>query len=113
MEESKQALGLYLLVCGAAPAKTVIEKYALGDAWRYIAASAETIRPEAYIASQIACIKERAETVTNTANPVIQSLATIQAYSLGDALYTTFPNLRELYATAVQQTVRPLFLQKK
>ncbi len=108
-EESRQALGLYLLLCGVAPAQAVIDKYGLADKWSHIAETTESISSQDYITSQLACIKERAETATNAKEPLVRTLAAIQAYSLGNALYLTFPNQKELYATEIQQIIKPLF----
>ncbi len=108
-EESRQALGLYLLLCGMAPAQAVIEKYDLADKWSHIAETTESISSQDYITTQLACVKERAETATNTKEPLVRTLAAIQAYSLGNALYLTFPNQKELYATEIQQIIKPLF----
>ncbi len=113
LEESRQSLGLYLLFCGTAPAQAIVEKYSLSSKWPAIAESAESMSPSNYIAIQLACVKERAETASNAKAPLVRTLATIQAYSLGNALYFTFPNQKELYATEIQQIVKPLFLQNK
>ncbi len=109
LEESRQALGLYLLLCGVAPAQIVIKKYSLADKWSHIVETTESISSQDYITAQLACIKERAETATNANEPLIRTLAAIQAYSLGNALYLTFPNQKELYATEIQQIIKPLF----
>ena len=112
-EESLQALGLYLLLCGTAPAQAIIEKYRLSDKWAAITETAESMSPENYVAIQLSCIKERAETASNAKEPLVRTLAAIQAYSLGNALYLTFPHQKELYATEIQQIIKPLFSQNK
>ena len=112
-EESRQALGLYLLLCGTAPAQAIIEKYGLSDKWAAITESAESMSPDKYVAIQLSCIKERAETASNAKEPLVRTLAAIQAYSLGNALYLTFPHQKELYATEIQQIIKPLFSQNK
>ena len=108
-EESRQALGLYLLLCGIAPAKAIIEKYNLSENWPAITETADSMSPSNYIATQLACVKERAEIAANSKEPLLRTLAAIQAYSLGNALYLTFPNQKELYATEIQQIIKPLF----
>ncbi|MBR4418318.1 MAG: hypothetical protein IKS67_16175, partial [Victivallales bacterium] len=108
-EESRQALGLYLLLCGIAPAKAIIEKYNLSENWPAITEAADSMSPSNYIATQLACVKERAEIAANSKEPLLRTLAAIQAYSLGNALYLTFPNQKELYATEIQQIIKPLF----
>ena len=112
LEESRQALGLYLLLFGMAPAKTIIEKYNLSENWPAITEASDSISPSNYIAIQLACVKERAEIASNAKEPLVRTLATIQAYSLGNALYLTFPNQKDLYATENQQIIKPLFSQK-
>ena len=112
-EESRQALGLYLLLCGTAPVQAIIEKYRLSDKWAAITETAESMSPENYVAIQLSCIKERAETASNAKEPLVRTLAAIQAYSLGNALYLTFPHQKELYATEIQQIIKPLFSQNK
>ncbi len=113
LEESRQALGLYLLLFGMAPAKAIIEKYNLSENWPAITEAADSMSPSNYIATQLACVKERAETASNAKEPLVKTLAAIQAYSLGNALYLTFPNQKELYATEIQQIIKPLFSQNK
>ena len=108
-EESRQALGLYLLLCGEASAQAVVEKYNLSDKWPHIAEATDSISSQDYITTQLACVKERAETASNAKEPLVRTLAAIQAYSLGNALYLTFPNQKELYATEIQQIIKPLF----
>ena len=108
-EESRQALGLYILLCGAAPAQAIIEKYNLSENWPAITDAADSIPPNNYITTQLACIKERAETALNAKDPLLRTLTSIQAYSLGNALYLTFPNQKKLYATEIQQIIKPLF----
>ena len=112
-EESREALGLYLLLCGTAPAQAIIEKYGLSNKWAALAESANSISPKDYIITQLACIKERAQTASNAKEPLVKTLASIQAYSLGNALYLTFPNQKELYATEIQQIIKPLFSLNK
>ncbi len=112
-EESRQALGLYLLLCGAAPQKAVVEKYDLADKWPAITEASNILSSQHYIATQLACVKERAETAANTKEPFVKTLAAIQAYSLGNALYLTFPKQKELYATEIQQIIKSLFSQNK
>jgi chemotaxis protein histidine kinase CheA len=112
-EESRQALGLYLLLCGIAPANAIIEKYNLSENWPAITEAANSMSPQNYITTQLACVKERAETASNAKEPLLRTLAAIQAYSLGNALYLTFPNQKELYATEIQQIIKPLFSQNK
>ena len=113
LEESHQALGLYLLLFGMAPAKAIIEKYNLSENWPAITEAANSMSPQNYITTQLACVKERAETASNAKEPLSRTLAAIQAYSLGNALYLTFPNQKELYATEIQQIIKPLFSQNK
>ena len=113
LEESRQALGLYLLLFGMAPAKAIVEKYNLNENWPAITEAADSMSPSNYIATQLACVKERAETASNAKEPLLRTLAAIQAYSLGNALYLTFPNQKELYATEIQQIIKPLFSQNK
>ena len=113
LDESEQACGLYLLISGTAPAKSIIEKYKLDVTWPSIASSADSLSPKAFISMQLACIRERADTAANAKEPLIRILSSIQAYSLGNALYMTFPSHKELYASEVQQIVKPLFIQKK
>ena len=108
-EESRQSLGLYLLLCGVAPAQVVVEKYGLADKWPHIVEATDSISSQDYITTQLACVKERAETATNAKESLVWTLAAIQAYSLGNALYLTFPNQKELYATEIQQIIKPLF----
>ena len=108
-EESRQALGLYLLLCGIAPAKAIIEKYNLSENWPAITEAADSMSPSNYIATQLACVKERAAIAANSKEPLLRTLAAIQAYSLGNALYLTFPNQKEFYATEIQQIIKPLF----
>ena len=108
-EESRQSLGLYLLLCGVAPSQAIVEKYGLNENWSAIVETANSISPQNYITTQLACVKERAETATNAKEPLIRTLVAIQAYSLGNALYLTFPTQKELYATEIQQIIKPLF----
>lgn len=112
-KEFRQALGLYLLVCGTAPAKVINEYYNLSDDWPYIVESASLISPKFYIDNQLKCIKERAEAATNATEPLTKTLFTIQAYDLGNALYMMFPNHKELYADEIQQVIKPLLSTKK
>ena len=81
--------------------------------WPSIAASESFLSPQTYIDLQLECLKERAETATQAKDPLIKVLASIQAYCLGNALYVTFPKQKELYATEVQQLVKPLFFSNK
>ena len=113
LEESRQALGLYLLLFGMAPAKAIVEKYNLSENWPAITEAANSMSPQNYITTQLDCVKERAETASNAKEPLSRTLAAIQAYSLGNALYLTFPNQKELYATEIQQIIKPLFSQNK
>ena len=113
LEESRQALGLYLLLCGTAPAQAIVEKYGLSDKWSTITEAANSISPHDYVTTQLTCVKERAETASTAKEPLVRTLAAIQAYSLGNALYLTFPNQKELYATEIQQIIKPLFSQNK
>ncbi len=108
-EESRQALGLYLLLCGVAPPQVVVEKYGLADKWPHIVEATDSISSQDYITMQLACVKERAETASNAPETLIKTLAAIQAFSLGNALYLTFPNQKELYATEIQHIIKPLF----
>lgn len=113
LEESRQALGLYLLFFGMAPVKAIVEKYNLSENWTAITEAADSMSPNNYITAQLACIKERAEASTNAKDPLVKTLAAIQAYSLGNALYFTFPNQKDLYASEIQQIIKPLFSQNK
>ncbi len=113
LEESRQALGLYLLFCGTAPAQAIVDKYGLSDKWSAITEAANSISPHDYVTTQLACVKERAETASTAKEPLVRTLAAIQAYSLGNALYLTFPNQKELYAAEIQQILKPLFSQNK